>query len=329
MSTKKKFFLGIDGGATKAEATIIDSTGQILGRSQQPGFMLMNRIKPEHAECLALLTAEVYKWAGVKPGEITFVVAGMCGVDFPDEHDQQWTDVAEAISFPREKTLLVNDGVAALWGATYRSQAVLLQSGTEIAAVYRSQLGQEKHFDILNMGVNFDIRRVLLTTIVRMIDGREPVTSLKTAILEFLKLPEEKFAEAIYKARILNDESLVSKEMLTRTMPVIVSQWEAGDPAAAELINAALAEYLLIVGAMLKKVGSQNIDVIFGGGLIKNTSKTFIEELLNQTKKQFDGCTAKFAELPPSVGAALLAAYTVGEEIKPLFKNVASCWRSI
>jgi len=157
-----------------------------------------------------------------------------------------------------------------------------------------------------------------------MIDGREPETPLKAAILEFLKLPEEKFAEAIYKARILNDESLVSKEMLTRTMPIIVSQWETEDPAAAELINAVLAEYLVIIGTMLKKVGSRNVDVIFGGGLIKNASKTFIEELLNRTEKRFAGCTAKFAELPPSVGAALLAAYTVGEEIKPLFKNLES-----
>ena len=105
--------------------------------------MLFSRLLPDQAECLADLTAEVYQQAGLTGSDIQFTVAGMSGVDFPEEHDRQWEDVAKALSFPREKTALVNDGVVALWGATCRNRAVLLQHGTGMSTFYRNELTQE------------------------------------------------------------------------------------------------------------------------------------------------------------------------------------------
>ena len=161
-----------------------------------------------------------------------------------------------------------------------------------------------------------------------MIDGREKSTPLKSAILDFLNLKEEQFSEAIYKAQNLNDETLVRRELLNQTAPIVISRWETGDTAATDLANTALEEYLITVKAMLEKIGDDNADVVYGGGLIKHASKAFIEELLDRTEKQFAGCTAKITELPPSVGAALLAAYTDGEGIESLFQKSVDFYRS-
>jgi len=326
MTKKVKFFLGIDGGATKAEAAIINSAGVVLAKTRRQGFMLFSRLLPDQAECLADLTAEVYQQAGLTGSDIQFTVAGMSGVDFPEEHDQQWEDVAKALSFPREKTALVNDGVVALWGATCRKRAVLLQHGTGMSTFYRNELAQEKPFDLFGF-TKFDLRRSVIQTVARMIDGREPATPLKTAILDYLDLEAEQYAGAVYRARYLGDERYVTIENLHNTLPVAVAQWEAGDPTATELVNNALEEYLTTVNAMFLRMDSYDADVIYGGGAIKNTSPAFIKELLNRTEKRFMGSTAKFAVLPPSVGAALMAAYHSGEEIEPLFKKTVDFYQ--
>ena len=325
--TTPRHYLGIDGGATKAEAAIINTSGQILAKTQRRGFMLMSRIQPDQAECLGQLTAEVCKQAGLNREDLTTVVAGMSGVDFPDEHDRQWTDIAGAISLPREKILLVNDGVVALWGATCRSQAVLLHHGTDMITVYRSDLGAEKLFDNLNVGLKFDLRIGLRQMVARMIDGRERATLLKDTILNFLGLEEARFVEAVYKAQHLDDETLISKEKLTKAVPIAISLWEAGDPAAAELISATFDEYLVTIKAMLSRLGTHQADIIYGGGLIKHTSERFKQTLLKRTEEQFPGASPKFAELPPSVGAALMAAYKVGEAIEPLFQDTLRQYR--
>lgn len=231
---------------------------------------------------------------------------GLSGIDFADEHPMQRKGIARAIGIPDRRLTLVNDGIAALWGATVSPAAVILQHGTGFTSAYRSAFGRETLFDQLDAGAIFDLRTAALTVVARMIDGRLPASPLKAKVLRHFAIPDEKdFAESVYRRRLPEAQRLTLAAL-------IFTAWEEGEPASADLVRRAIDDYAVTATAMMARTTHPAPDTVFGGGVLTRAPDRFWREIHALIRRSYPQAVVKPPDLPPEYGAAIMAAHGTG-----------------
>jgi len=142
MSTSTtKYFLGVDGGASKTAALVIDEEGQALGRGVAgPSNHLRVGIETatrniERAVNIALVEA------GMAIRQVEYAYCGIAGADHP-AHRQRVIDSLR-IFFPRGNFIVDNDARPALTGAIGFGSGIVIISGTGSVAFGRNESGQE------------------------------------------------------------------------------------------------------------------------------------------------------------------------------------------
>jgi len=301
-----KYYLGIDGGGTKTIGALADEQGAILAQCQAGPSAIVGAPSPESCAVLQSVQAQLCEAAGIRPTAVTRFGLGLNGIDFPDEAVMQHAALARALSLPPERFILVNDGIAALWGATPASAAVILQHGTGFTAAYRSAYGNEQTFDHLDAGRFYDLRAEALALVVRMIDGRAAVSPLKATILSVLGNPDDsEYEEIVYRKKI-------TPAQLARLLSAVFGVAESGDPATRALIKRAAADYVCTAGAMIRKTGSARPEVVFGGGRLLSAPEWFWRRLADSVRREWPEATVKRPELSPAIGAVIMAAHADG-----------------
>ena len=314
---RAKRFIGIDGGASKTAGALIGGNGEVLARARTRGSAIVGRPSPESLETLSAVVAELTGKAGAAAHDVARVGIGLNGVDFEDETPMQAAEIACALGMPDGRITLVNDGIAALWGATTAPAAVILQHGSGVTAAYRSEHGREHLFDHLNVGKLFDLRMAAIALVARMIDGRENATSLKKAILEHLGLRfEPEYAEAVFRKHIPLQRQL-------SVASVVFDQWQNGDPAAVSLVERALEDYARTASAMIRKTACADVDAVFGGGVIAHAPAAVWTALEEKVRARVPAANVRRPALPPEFGAALMAAFLEGMDIGTVFRRMA------
>jgi len=300
------YYLGIDGGGSKTGGALVDASGAVLATCQAGPSSIVGAPDPGSCATLLSVMTRLCVDAGICQEEITGIGIGLSGIDFSDEIPLQHATLACMLSLPPERLLLVNDGIAALWGATSVPAAVILQHGTGFTAAYRNGYGNECLFDHLNVGHCYDLRAEALALVARMIDGRAAVTSLKDRLLACLGQPADShFAEIVYRCQITPAQA---KGLLQ----AVFAAGEAGDSAAVKLITRAADDYVCTVDAMIRKAGHTAPEVVFGGGRFLAAPRSFWRRLTEAIERNWPGAVIKRPELSPAVGAAIMAAYADG-----------------
>lgn len=304
-----RVYLGIDGGATKTAGALVDASGVVMVEYGTMGSAIVGKPSPEACEVLASVVAELCGSAGVRREEIARVGIGLNGVDFADEMPIQHAELVRVLGFATERLTLVNDGIAALWGATPTRAAVIVQHGTAFTAAWRSDYGREQLFDHLDAGRFLDLRTETLTLVARMIDGRAEPTSLQRKVLDCLDgVSEETYAEIVYRRRI-------TPEQRDRLLPAVFAAAGEGDHAAKVLVDRAISDYACTASAMVRKTGSDAPDVVFGGGRFVSAPEWFVGRLSDAVRRGCPGAKVKRPERSPATGAAIMAAFADG--VKP------------
>ncbi len=313
-------FLGIDGGGTETAGAILDSDGRILGLERAGASAIIGRPSAESCAVLRAIVEGLCRRADVARESVVFAGVGLSGVDFPDEAPTQRDVIAEALDLPRERVSLVNDGIAALWGATSNPAALIVQHGSGFTSAFRSAFGQERLFDHLNVGKTFDLRAELIRQVARMIDGRVTPTPLRDAVLQHLGIGDEgEFAEAVYRGR-------VSPARRAGTAPLIFDAWRAGDPVASELVTRAVDDYALAARAMIARLGGGHVDAVFGGGVIAQAPPEFWDLLASRVTAACPAAGVKAPDLPPELGAAVMAFFCGGGDPVSSFRKTEESW---
>ena len=226
---KTEMFLGIDGGGSKTTGVIIDGQGRILTQCRGPSSAIKGCPSAQSCAVLQDMLSRLLLDAGAQRDNIRMGAIGLNGVDFPSEYSMQHREISQTIGIPVERLALVNDGIAALWGATSESAAAIIQLGSGFTAAFRSGHGHEMLFDHLNVGRSFDLRGELIALVARMIDGRAESTPLKAVALKHFGInSENEYAEAIYTGRVNH---------IKNTPPLVFQAWQDEDPAATGLIH--------------------------------------------------------------------------------------------
>jgi N-acetylglucosamine kinase-like BadF-type ATPase len=308
--------LGLDGGSAKTAGVIVTPEGRLLAQVRGPASAIIAAPSPEASSVLDSIVDSLCSQAEASRDDIRSCGIGLSGIDFDDELPMQQEGVAAALGIARERIILVNDAIVALWGATAKSAATLFQHGSGFTGAYRAQHGNEILFDHLSVASTFDMRREVVSLVARMLNGMAEPTPFKERILAHFGIEDEReYCEAIYRGR-------VSAERRRRTPPLIFAAWLEGDPGAAELVDGAIRDYSLAANAMVGATGSPSPDVTFGGGVIAQAPDEFWRSLTNAIQQTHPLVTVKPPDLAPESGGAVMAGHHIGLDAVKLFQQL-------
>lgn len=308
--------LGLDGGSAKTAAVIITPAGRVLGQVRGPASAIVGAPSAEASSVLGSIVASLCSQADASLDDIESCGVGLSGIDFDDELPVQQEGMAAALGIPRERIILVNDAIVALWGATEEPAATLFQHGSGFTGAYRARHGKEILFDHLGVASCFDVRQEVISLVARMINGMAEPTPLREKILTHFGVEdEEEYCEAIYRGR-------VAAERRRNTPPLIFAAWLEGDPAAADLVDGAISDYTRAAKAMIAAIGSPSPDVRLGGGVIAQAPEQFWRSLAAAVKEMHPAVTVKPPDLPPEFGGAVMAGHRAGLDPVRLFQQL-------
>lgn len=309
--------VGIDSGSSKTAALLCDEAGRVLGQCRSDGCALHGLPTPAQCDQLRDIADDLCRQAGVNRDDVIAWGAGLNGIDFADEFTAQHESVVSAMGINPQRLHLVNDGIAALWGATSSPTAILIQHGSGLTSAYRSTYGNETIFDHLDVGRLFDMRQELLAIVARMLDGREPRSPLADRLLEYLEIDDPgQYAERVYRRQIAPDKA-------RNTPSLVYEAWEACDRAATRLIDATIADYVTLARAMVQRLESAAAEIVFGGGVVRYAPQRFWSDLDSRLCDVLPGCVMRQASLPPQYGAVVMASHHAGIDPHRLFDKLA------
>ncbi|MFZ2493589.1 MAG: BadF/BadG/BcrA/BcrD ATPase family protein, partial [Thermoanaerobaculia bacterium] len=136
-----KYYIGVDGGASKTAALVIDESGSPLGRGLAGGS---NHLRVGIEEATRNVERAVNKAlveAGIAIREVDYAYCGIAGSDHP-AHRQRVVD-SLSIFFPRGNFIVDNDARIALTGAVGFGSGVVIIAGTGSVAFGRNDEGAE------------------------------------------------------------------------------------------------------------------------------------------------------------------------------------------
>ena len=133
--------------------------------------MIDNQPTPESLAALVETVQEAMAAAAVAPGADWRGGLGISGIDFEEHIPGQVQAVHQVLGLPAERLTVVNDGIVALWGASPAARAGIIQHGSFMTSAIRSEPGQERIYDNLDVAAAVDLRREAVRLVARMIDG--------------------------------------------------------------------------------------------------------------------------------------------------------------
>jgi N-acetylglucosamine kinase-like BadF-type ATPase len=239
----------------------------------------------------------------------------MSGIDFDDEIPIQTRTLLEPLGVPASRAKVVNDGVVALWGGSPKKRAVILQLGTAFTAGYRDGFGTETPFDHLNAGVLIEIRRIILASCARVWDGRLPKSILPELVLRHFE-----YDDPIPLIKVGVRNALDRWHLLT-----VIDPWreavERGDAVSKKIARDAAKVYVQDLDFLIRKIGGGRVDVVLGGGLLRNGPEYFRACIADGVRAKHPQVTIHLPHLSPAIGAALMAAHTDGRDYPTLYRR--------
>lgn len=300
-----KYFLGVDGGASKTAAVVTDENSVPLGRGLAGGS---NHLRVgietatrniERAVNIALVEA------GIAIREIEYAYCGIAGSDHIEHHER----VVEALRvfFPRGNFVVDNDARIALTGAVGFGSGVVVIAGTGSVAFGRNENGGEARAGgwgpkIGDEGSGYAIARDGLTAIVRAYDGRGPATKMTDLLcFEYAMCDPADLPRFVYATTTGDD-------VIARYGQLVMEAAERGDDVARGIIEHAgieLAACVLAVARRLQLTGDA-FPVAYVGGAF-HAGPILLDPMKREIAREAPRATVAAPLNTPVEGAAMMA----------------------
>ena len=255
-------FLGVDGGATKTLAVIVDAGGHEIGRGMA-GSGNQAAVGPERAVAsIRRAVAEAARHAGSSEAFLAAWI-GLAGVDRPGDRDRLLPHLDALATVVQ----LTNDAELALTGLD-DAVGVAVIAGTGSIALGRDAAGTTARSGgwghiIGDEGSGYEVGRLALKAAARAADGRGPQTALLPAILTEWRLSRpDAMIDRVYPDG--------DKGEIARLSALVFAVARDGDAVARRIVHEAateLAQAALAVGAMLD-FPDRNLPVALAGGML-------------------------------------------------------------
>lgn len=302
------YFLGVDGGASKTAALVVDENGKPLGRGLAGGS---NHLRVgieeatrnvEHAVNKALVEA------GIAIRNIEYAYCGIAGSDHP-VHRQRVVDSLK-VFFPRGNFIIDTDARVALTGAVGFGAGIVIISGTGSVAFGRNAAGQEARSGgwgptLGDEGSGYWIAREGLSAIVRAHDGRGFATKMTDLLCaEYDMCEPDELPRFVYAATTHVDD-------IARYGKLVIEAANAGDDVARDIVTrggSELAECVLAIARKLHMTDSE-FPVAYVGGAF-HAAEMLLSPMRLRIQRDAPGATLIQPKLTPVEGAAMMAMHT-------------------
>jgi N-acetylglucosamine kinase-like BadF-type ATPase len=299
------YFIGVDGGASKTAATVVDEHGTQLG-SGLAGASNHLRVGIETAtrNVERAVNAALVE-AGIAIKDVEYAYCGIAGSDHPVHREK----VIEALRvfFPRGNFIVDTDARIALTGAVGFDAGIVVISGTGSVAFGRNDAGEEGRAGgwgptLGDEGSGFWIAREGLSAIVRAHDGRGFATSMTEQLAREYDLgsPED-LPRFVYATTTRIDD-------IARYGKLVIEAAQIGDDVARDILGRAGSELAECVLAIARKLHMTDSDfpVAYVGGAF-HAGELLLSPMRLRLQRDAPGATLIAPKHAPVEGAAMMA----------------------
>lgn len=295
-----RYFIGIDGGATKTEAVVCDESGVMLGEGIAGPSNISSLSEEGVKSNIAGCCDTALKAAGLTRGDVTALYGGFAG---GITYAEQISAILHGL-FGGASIRNAGDGVNVLSCGLLERDGAGVISGTGSTCFVRRgerliQIGGNG-FLIDKLGSGFDIGRDMLNAILKEWDERGEKTLLTELYIEKFGITVADDLEHVYAKGVSFIASLA---------PVVFKAERDGDKIAGEIIFANMGAIAELIDAAAHHFSDEELPftAALGGGIFTNPAA--MKALSTQIKS-----SVKLFPLPcpPVFGAAVEAMRDVG-----------------
>lgn len=298
-------FLGVDGGGTKTNVTVMNAERKVIGEGEGgPSNPLRVGVETAVAN-IAKAVDNACDECDISRGDIVAATLGLAGVRRDDIRERVRDSFVSRYRIRR--TYVTTDADIALYGTTLGKAGLVVIAGTGSVCLGINDAGERSMAGgwgpiAGDEGGGRGIAGEALQRIAKASDGRAGPTLLSERAAEYFRASSaENLIGALYAPRMDNSR-------IAGFARLVVETALEGDEAAAEIIRDAGHELGIAAAAVLKKLGLTRRKVPIGcvGSVFK------AGRLLTDPMNEVIGKAAKKAYLteplmPPSHAAALMA----------------------
>jgi len=303
----------VDGGGTKTAALLVDETGQVLGSGSSGGACY--HVVGLEQTFASVKEASEAALAGRAPDVICY---SMSAADMPHDFAQLRGAFDEfGFSCP---WVIHNDVMGVFRAGSRFPYGVGVVCGTGFNAGGISKTGSEFRLPSLGLVTGDRAGGGYLSTLAlgaafRAWDGRGEATMLSQAILQALDaLDFETLAERYVRHEL-------SRGQINALAPLVFEASEMGDAVAQALIRDQGIELGTAANAILRKLdlAGEDCDVVLGGSVWYGKGDLLMSTVNDVIHGFAPKAVIRRLDVPPVVGAVLLAADSIGADVKEHF----------
>ena len=297
--------LAIDGGNSKTDLLLVDAaTGDVVGSARGPGFQ-PHLVGPDGAlRALEPVVRRLLDAAGQERAEV--LVAGLANADLPS-HVQALTTAIDGRAWA-DRTIVVNDTMAALHAGSPSGTGIVVICGAGINAAALAADGREVRFPALgpltgDWGGGLGLAQEAVWYAVRGEDGRGEPTRLSALIATHFGV-----ANAT-TAGIALSENAIPEERLHELVPVLLRAASEGDPAARHIVGRQAEEICALARVCLDGLDpppDTPTTLVLAGGVLAAREPALLEPVLRGLAALGRPVRPVVLVAPPVLGAAVI-----------------------
>lgn len=295
------YYLGIDGGGTKTQFTIINENIEVI-ESIKKGTSHFKQIGLNGVEkVLRDGLDEILCKSNIKLDQIDGVGIGIAGYGNIKKDREAIEKVIEKI-FKSYKYILKNDIEIALNGALNGEDGIVIVSGTGSIAL--SKINNEYKrcggfgYTIGDEGSAYWIGRKVVEIFSKEVDGRLEKTYIYEIIKNKLNLSND------YNfIKYINEDIKADRLEIAKFSEVCFEAAKLGDENAINIFNLAAKELSELINLLIKDFKYNNVKVSYIGGVFKS-EKFILDPLIKFLDKRCKLISPKYTA---DIGAAIIA----------------------
>jgi len=308
MTDNFSYYLGLDIGASKTHALIVDAAGGIIGAgSGGPGNWEGVGLDGARQSWVAALEAALAD-GGIGRDRLCAAAYGAAGYDLPSD-DGRLRPLVKSLGVPGP-FFLDNDSFIALRAGTSRPYGVVCIAGSGSTKAGRNRQGETFRTwglsgEMGDWGGGGDICYAAIGAVARAHKSIDPPTALTGLLLAHFGLPN---VDALVESQI---RDCVYRIDFTH----LVFQAAAdGDTAARTILVRSARALAEATNAVIRGLGmaGESFELVLAGGVFRGEYPLLRDTLTEAVRAVAPGVTVVRLTAPPVVGAALLAMEMAG-----------------
>ncbi|WP_426563755.1 N-acetylglucosamine kinase [Angustibacter sp. McL0619] len=304
--------LGLDGGNSKTDVVLADSTGRVLAHERGPGTRSHVDGVDTMVDGLAVLVDQVRASAGVPASEpVTVGAFYLANLDLPEaEREAQRAIAARGLA---QQVVVGNDTLAVLHAGALDGWGVAVVSGAGINAIGVDPEGGVARFLALgemtgDWGGGWAVSVTGIGAAVRAGDGRGPATLLGE------RLAKHFGRASVEQVAIEVADGTIGQHDVITAAPVVFSAAVDGDDVAVGIVYRLADEVVEFALAAVNRLRLNDIEVpvVLGGGTLQHGPALLLDRITDQLARQVPRARPRVLDVPPVAGALLSALASCG-----------------